>query len=339
MMEDKLKTLISLIKDKKVFLATHWDADGVCSGALLYHLIKPHVKEIATISKGEVFRIREEDVGEVEKWDYIICSDIQPDLTLDPEKTIYIDHHPHPDPGMFAYSLHDSEEVSATTVIWKELLQETDNAYFIFLVLMGYFGDSGDRESIPEKLFNKAKEHMPELMIKRKSYYNGGEYLEMEKYTSMMNIGKRMHWNGEVPLALLKDVDSHHQFVSGRHPLFIEMQGFKQILRKEYSKNVDLKDIGYMYYGLIESTMNVQGVLCARHMKDKPIMIINKYNGNAIASMRVPDELEFDAGSFLEGFTTKIESLVGGGHEKAGGVTLAHDDLDQFLQLIHEYEE
>ena len=71
-----------------------------------------------------------------------------------------------------------------------------------------------------------------------------------------------------------------------------------------------MKELGYMNYALIESTMNVQGVLCARHMKDKPIMIINKYNGNAIASMRVPDELEFDAGRFLEGFTTKIESLV-----------------------------
>ena len=61
---NKKQKLISLVKDKKVMIATHWDADGVTSGALLYHIIKGHAKEIHTISKGEVFRIRKEDVNE-----------------------------------------------------------------------------------------------------------------------------------------------------------------------------------------------------------------------------------------------------------------------------------
>ena len=337
-MANKLDNIISIIKGKNVFIATHWDADGVCSGALLYHLLKSHSKNIKTISKGEVFRIRKEDITEEFKWDYIICTDIQPDYNLNPEKIIYIDHHPHPSPEMFLNSIHDHKEVSATLLIWKELLKDTENPYFIFLVLMGYFGDNGNRDKIPDELLEKAKRLMPELMIKRKSQYREGEYYEMEKYTSMMNIGKRMHWNGEVPLALLKDIESYQDFVSARHPLFQEMERFKQQLRKEYNKEMKLTDLGYMHYGIIESTMNVQGVICARNMKNKPIMIINQYNGSAIASMRVPDTIDFNAGTFLESFSEKIESLVGGGHEKAGGITMAKDDLELFLKLIKEHK-
>jgi len=53
--------------------------------------------------------------------------------------------------------------------------------------------------------------------------------------------------------------------------------------------------------------------------------------------MRVPDSLDFDAGSFLNQFNGKIDSLTGGGHEKAGGVTLHPDDFDDFLDLLEKF--
>ncbi len=337
-MESKLNELVALVKDKKVFLATHWDADGISSGALIYHLLKQHVKEIKTISKGDVFQVKKEDLGEDIKYDVIICTDIQPGYDLNPEKVIYIDHHPHSSPEMFLYSIHDSDEVSTSLLIWKELIKETKDPYFVFLVLLGYFGDNGSKTEIPKQLFENAKLLIPELMVKRKSYYGKEDYFEIQKHLSLINVGKRMHWNGEVPFALLKDLDSPKQFIGGNNPLFIELTRFKTELRKAYSMKIEIKDIGNLHYSIIESPMNIQGVLCARHMKDKPIMIINKYNGSAIASMRVPDELDFDAGAYLDKFNEKVKSLVGGGHEKAGGVTMASNELNLFLELMEENE-
>ena len=80
----KRDVLINLVKGKDVFLATHWDADGVCSGAIIYHLIKKYAKTISTVSKGELFLVTKEDVkGEP---DVIICTDIHPSAELDPKK-------------------------------------------------------------------------------------------------------------------------------------------------------------------------------------------------------------------------------------------------------------
>ena len=49
--------LLKLVEGKDVFLATHWDADGITSGSMIYHLIKGKSKRVRTISKGEVFLI------------------------------------------------------------------------------------------------------------------------------------------------------------------------------------------------------------------------------------------------------------------------------------------
>ena len=100
--------------------------------------------------------------------------------------------------------------------------------------------------------------------------------------------------------------------------------------------DIKLTDIWHLQYATIESNRNIQGVLCARYMKDKPIMVLNKINGNIIGSLRVPDDLDFDACKYLSIFNDKIESYIGGGHEKAGGFTIAQKDLDRFIGLMKE---
>ena len=85
----KRDLLLSLVKGKNVFLATHWDADGVTSGALIYHMIKKHAKIVGTVSKGDVFVITKDDVPE--DVDIIICTDIHAGRDLDPKKVIYIE--------------------------------------------------------------------------------------------------------------------------------------------------------------------------------------------------------------------------------------------------------
>lgn len=330
----KFDKLLSIVRGKKVCLATHWDCDGVSSGALIYHMIKSHIKSVATISKGDLFLIEPKDVKD--NPDVIICVDIQPSLELDPEKVIYIDHHPFANPELFSFSVHDSEIQSTSLLIWKEFLQDTTNPYFIFLSLTGYFGDGGDRNKIPKKLLDSALRLIPELMQKKRSIYKDEDYYEIERYVSVLNLGKRLHWSGEVPLNILKDIESYEPLVYNQHPLVNELHEYKNELKNLYEMDVSVFDLDHIQYGIIECDKNIQGVLCARHMKDKPIMVLNKFNGNIIGSMRVPDSLDFDAGNYLGKFNNKIEGFLGGGHEKAGGFTIKAEELEHFLKLLRE---
>ena len=53
--------------------------------------------------------------------------------------------------------------------------------------------------------------------------------------------------------------------------------------------------------------------------------------------MRVPDDLAFDAGAFLSSFKDTVPEIIGGGHEKAGGITFHLDHLDTFLAFLEKH--
>jgi len=336
-----LKKFLEQIKGKHVFLGTHWDADGIASGAIIYHLIKDQAKSVKTISKGDVFLIEGKDVPE--KTDVVICTDIHasPDVK---QPVIYIDHHPVGDdefvPAVddskvnYLMNIHDDEAQSCTLVIWEHLIQETENPYFVFLTLMGFFGDGGNHEELPTELELKALEMFPELMKLKKSYYGNGSYLEIQKYVSALNTGKRMHWSGQVPFELLKSIESYQPFIYYQHPLAKELERYKYDLREYYSMAIDKVDAGEIDYALIVCDKNIQGVLCAKHMNSKPLLVMNLRNGKIMGSMRVPDDNDFDAGSYLEQFNGKIPGFIGGGHEKAGGVTFDKEHLDTFIEMM-----
>ena len=336
-----LKKLLEVIDGKSVFLGTHWDADGIASGAIIYHLIKNKAKSVKTISKGDVFLIEPEDIPK--NTDIVICTDIHASPDID-KPVIYIDHHPVGDDEFtsnvndskvnYVFNLHDEKAKSCTLVIWENLIKETDNPYFVFLTLIGFFGDGGNHMDLPPELELKALEMFPELMEQKQSYYNNGTYLEIQKYVSALNTGKRMHWSGQVPLELLKSIDSHEPFIYYRHPLAKELERYKYDLREYYSMALDKIDLNFMEYALIVCDKNIQGVLCQKHMDGKPLLVMNLYKGKIMGSLRVPEELDFDAGSFLEKFNGKIPGLVGGGHEKAGGLTFDKKHLDDFLEML-----
>lgn len=335
--------ILSLVKGKKVFLATHWDADGVTSGALIYHLIKPVAKEVETLSKGETFLINNEDVRG--NPDIIICTDIKPG-DIDHKKTIYIDHHPwfsEDDKGEeFLHQIFDDKQQSCSLLIWKELFFDTKDPYFVFLILVGYFGDGGNRENIPIELRAQANKYLKHqtkvgehnLMEKKTSRYKEGYYFEIEKYVSALNTGKRMHWSGDIPLELLKNISCYKPYIYNIHPLAQQLNDYRSQLRNHYDMQVNIHDRKNIQYAVIESDKNIQGVICQRYLKEKPIIIMNKRKGYIMASMRVPENLDFDAGTFLGNFNGKIPTLVGGGHEKAAGVTLKEEHLEEFLNLL-----
>ena len=337
---EKRDALINLVKGKDVFMGTHWDADGVTSGALIYHMIKKHAKSIQTLSKGDVFVIAKEDVPG--NPDIIICTDIHPSTELDPKKIIYIDHHPSEDNDKFLMHIHDDKEQSCSLLIWKELLQDTEDPYFIFLTLLGYFGDNGKKEDLPLELFMKAQKLLTtntkfgehNLMAKKESRWSDGYYYEVQRFVSALNTGKRMNWSGDIPFECLKQITNFRDFIYNKHPYAKQLQLYRQELRDYYSMKIDVKELENIHYSIISCDKNVQGVLCARYMKDKPIIVINKLGDKVIASMRVPDDLDFDAGAYLSEFTTKMKTVVGGGHEKAGGVTFEAHEMDKFIELI-----
>jgi single-stranded DNA-specific DHH superfamily exonuclease len=338
----KKDALITLVKGKDVFLATHWDADGVCSAAIIYHLIKDHAKSVKTTSKGELFLITKDDFeGDP---DIIICTDIHPSAELDPKKVIYIDHHPAGETENYLMAIHDEKSQSCSLLIWHELIQDLRNPYFIFLTLLGYFGDRGDREEIPIDLQILANDLLKirtsfgehNLMQRKESYYDNSSYYEIERYVSAINSGKRMDWSGDVPLELLKGINDFRPFIYNYHPLAQQLKEYKFLLRELYSAKLKVKDAGKIQYSLINSDKNIQGVLCAKNMKDKPLLVMNRRKGKIIASMRVPDSLDFDAGKFLEEFNQQIPSFIGGGHEKAAGLTMDYKDLDIFLELLEK---
>ncbi|MFH1849049.1 MAG: DHH family phosphoesterase [archaeon] len=330
----KLNKLISLVSGKKVFLCAHWDADGICSGAIIYHLIKSHAMDIQTLSKGDIFLVTEDDVKG--NPDIIISVDIQPSMALDPAKTAYIDHHPKEDSEIYAYSIHDENAKSTTLLIWDELIRHTENPYLIFLVLMGYFGDGGSIDEVPQELRSKAEKLLPDMMVRRPSRFSSGDYYEIERFVSVLNIGKRMFWSGNLPLEMLKDISDHRPFVCGEHPIAKELQKCREELRQIYNMDLSFVSLTDIDYAIIQCDKNVQGVLCARHLQDRPIMILNRFNSNVIGSLRVPAKCKFNAGSFLSYYNSKIESFQGGGHEKAAGFTLADRDLPGFIELLKE---
>jgi single-stranded DNA-specific DHH superfamily exonuclease len=325
-----LAELIAHVTNKHVHIATHWDCDGVSSGALLFHLIKQHAHTVTTISKGEEFLIYNRDIHP--DADIIICSDIQPSDELDPKKVIYIDHHPFADTSKFLMTIHDTEIQSCSLLIWRDIISHTNEPYHLFLALLGYFGDSGNVDDIPPELYVRANQHFPHLLTTRRG--QNGYYTGLQMHVSLFNTGKRMHWNGMVPLELLKQVDSVEDILLNRHPLVDELQRYKLELRRYYTLPVNFIETPLLKYAVIECDKNIQGVICSRHLDDKPIVVINKYKQNGIASMRVPDFLDFDAGAFLSQFREIVPDIVGGGHEKAGGITFPIEKLDLFLAFL-----
>ncbi len=327
--------LISNVNDKKVFLGTHWDADGVTSGALIYHMIKNQAKSIKTLSKGLTFQIEPEDMDE--EYDVVIATDIQVSDRINPTKIIYIDHHPLEKTDQYLQTIHDPDSQSCSLLIWDSFKQQLLNPYSLFLVMLGFFGDGGKIDDLPAEIYYLAAELMPKLMVEKKSMFNNGTYLELQKYVSLLNVGKRVHWTGDLPLELLKSADSPETVTNGRHPIARELNEHKLFLRKLYNMPLKFNETDTILYTSIECENNIQGVLCARHIKNKPILIINKYQGQLIGSMRVPDHMDFDAGAYLDKQTDKFKTYIGGGHEKAGGFTIDCSEEEELYKKLKDF--
>lgn len=334
---NNLEKLISLVKNKKVSLVCHWDCDGVTSGAIIYHLLKKHCEIIHTNSKGDIFQVEKKDTDK--ESEILICVDIPPSKEiLDEKKCILIDHHPYEDLDKLHFNIYDKDVQSCSLLIYQNLLPDKEkvNSYFTFLALLGYFGDGGSNKDIPLELDIISNELIPDMLKKNKSYYSNDYYLEIEKFVSMMNVGKRSNWSGNVPFEMLKSTTNYKDITNFNHPLSRELLEYKEELKILYSKNYNLTDLGHMHLIEINCEKNIQGVICARFMKNKPIIVINKNTRGIMASIRSPDSSDIDVGTYLNQLSNKIPNLVAGGHEKAGGATINETNYEKFKEAISQ---
>ncbi|MBN2880712.1 DHH family phosphoesterase [Candidatus Woesearchaeota archaeon] len=327
--------IIELVKDKTVSLVSHWDCDGVTSGALIYHAIKNEPKKIYAKTKGEVFSVMPQDVEEDSE--IVICIDIAPSLELlEQKKVILIDHHPFEYLDKTAYHVYDKEKQSCSLLIYEEILEDKQKVdkLNVFLTLLGFFGDGGSNKEIPLELQIIANELLDDVMKKNKSYYNNDYYLDIEKFVSLMNIGKRIDWSGDRPLKLLMQINDYHELTNYSNPIAIDLLQDKSELTRLYNRRVNIQDLGHIHMIEIECDKNIQGVICARNMQNKPIIVINKNNRGIMASMRVPDSLDFNAGEFLN--SINVQGVIAGGHEKAGGASIEKEKYYEFKEALIE---
>ena len=147
-------------------------------------------------------------------------------------------------------------------------MNNSKDPYVLFLTLAGYFGDQGKRDKIPEPLLSNANEAIPDMMQRQESSFNQGYYLEIERHVSLLNTGKRHNWNGDIPLELLKSIDTYEPFTNNIHPLAVQLQQYRAMLKQDYNRTPEIRQVGKVDCAIITEPRNIQGVLAARLIKD-----------------------------------------------------------------------
>lgn len=315
-----MSLFIDTIKGKKVLIIAHWDCDGVCSGAMLYHIVKEHANHVSYKTLGEQFYIPKEEFRD--EYDYIICVDMQPQPSIVDERILYIDHHPTTHLSNYRHYIHDENAQSCTELLWNtfhtsQIIPANKRAYFALLTLLGFISDGGVIDDVVQSL----KEYIPKTV-------------SLFTYISLLNTPKRIHWNGDMALEVLCELDSPVDIFNYNHPNLQKFQSYKNILQEYYKKEYICQSKGKFDVLIIREPYNIQGVLCAKHKSQRPIIVINTYRKRCIGSLRISADENIDAGAFLEQFSTTISEWIGGGHEKAGGFSFASDQLDIFLETL-----
>ncbi len=327
-----LKKLLSLVEGKTVHICAHWDADGVCAAAMLYHAAKGHADYIFTSTKGKPFLIEPEDI--IDDADIVICVGIKPsaDLLALNKYILYIDNHPNDEANIFNWAIHDDTAHSTSVLLYERMLKGTNNAYLVFLALVGYFSERGDRYAMPQIVMKEAKTLIPDYL----KIHEGkeGMYLDIERYVSPLNAGKRMLWSGDIPLEMLKNIDEPESFTDRKHPLAKQLDNYRRLLLEAYRIKVEIKEGNVIDYAIIDDSKNIQGVLAAQYMKTKPLMVLNVSDDLVYGSLRVPEKEDFDAGKFLNSFNHKFKTYNGGGHDKAAAMTIRKDELKEFIDEL-----
>lgn len=316
------KELKRLLRGKNVHISMDWDADGISAGALIYHFLA----DICTITYSAT-RYQKK----MPKSDFYIFVDCKPTKKISVNKTIIIDHHIYKRKAIF--KIHQRAQ-SSTLLIFDHLFADTTDPYILFLTLIGYFGDDGKKENIPAKLLTRAKKYIPELLQLEKGI--SGDRFVIEKYTATLNVGKRMHWSGDLPFELLRTITEYKELTNKTHPIAKELEILRRTLKHIPNIEVILQDTGTLLFGEITHPANIQGWLCKKYLDTKPVLIINTHDKNIHGSLRVPDDDSSSAIKIVKKIARAIPGTDAGGHEKAAGFKTSSKNYAKFINTISE---
>ena len=331
------------VENKTVAIGCHYDADGVSSGALLFNLVKKmSPKEILITSSDENFFISKNQFEK--EADLYIITDINPGKDIEPEKLIYIDHHP-----LETYSEEKSKRIlknytdesvqSASLLIFKTFLLHKINdikRYELetFFTLTGYIGDMGNPlEDLDSKLFEAFSESFPEFFKLRE--FNGNISINLERFRSMFNLGKRFGWDGNLILDDLINLRSYNEI----NHFFSDEDKYKIIkeeLKLLYSQDHKTFEKGKIAYALldIDDYYNITGVISSKlaNKTEKPSIAIQKRKNIFKGSMR--SNGNFNCNKFVQ----NCDLISGAGHEQAAGFEVEKEKLDKFLEYLDNYQ-
>ncbi len=315
-----MSMFIDVICNKKIKIIAHWDCDGVCSGAILYHYLQNHSKSISYKTLGEQFYIPKEEF--TDEFDYFVCVDMQPDPKVVDNRIIYIDHHPCDFISNYIHYIHDVQAQSCSEMIWDILVKhgvipDSLLPYFGLLSILGFISDGGNIKQVPESLQN----FIPQSV-------------SVFSYISLLNAPKRVNWNGDESLQALCEINNQIDLFNYNHPNLQKCQSYKNILQDYYQKEFQSTEIGLFDCIFITELYNIQGVLCAKYKGDKPIIVLNHRNNRCIGSLRVPDDSTFQAGDFLHKLQRVLPEFIGGGHMKAGGFSFPQKYEAKFIEEL-----
>ena len=203
----------------------------------------------------------------------------------------------------------------------------------VFLALLGYYGDSGKTENITPHLLSKAQKLIPEMLEK-----GNRTYCEIQKYVSYANVGMRMQWNANFILEMLCETNSLKDFLAKKHSAHKKIEALKKELRELKNFPVNIMHGRLVDYAVINCQVNIQGMLAAQNTKDRPLLVLNRHNGMAVGSLRVPQNINFDAGKYLQNLTPKIDGITAGGHKKAAGITMPEIRMKELIIELEKSE-
>jgi single-stranded DNA-specific DHH superfamily exonuclease len=322
-------------ESENIVVVFHIDTDGICSGVLMYHLIKKLGKDIAgavpcvpTLPDAAVRRIISHEP------DLVIFVDLAVDQRddkvreiADNRRVVLIDHHP----------IHN--DMNSSNIIHMNPMFESEKYYpaskyiydifklkeFDWIAAAGLLGDSGDSDW----------QDFVECIKKRYSIEGDLRKSEIGELDELVSSGRVVE-NMDGALAVfetLKKSKDVKDFLARSKQLKEWNKEVKKELKRaisRFEKNKEVVD-DIVFYN-IRSRLRIASVLAtilSMNYPDKTLLIY-KTRGEVVKVHLRRNDGKVDMGSTVKSAAKGLRNASGGGHRNAAGAQVMEEDFEEF---------
>ncbi len=318
-------------KDKVAVIFDN-DADGLCSGAIMYSFCEKKDADV----KGFPFTRGSSTINKdiLKDFNKIVITDIGPGLIKDfleelkEKKILYVDHHPKdfeiPDEVLEYRSLADKGNYFPSSRSAYEITGEKE-----WLGVIGTICDYGHK--YPEN-------------IQFINDFLGEEKLEFEEFEEkfVYVLSNFLLYFNDKPLEafeILKKIESYKEIKN--------LEKYSRPVQKEINKILrdfenEIEKIGKINYFFFEPKFNVKSVVTS---------MISSKNSDEVFIFAVPsskDKISISArhqngkinmANLLKECTKDFEWKTAGGHKQASGASILKKDLEKFKENLKKYSD